>query len=55
MKAYRLNIPTKIYFGRNILEEALKEQQEFVRGTVLIVTSGRSLIRLGYLNGNDAC
>lgn len=51
MKAYRLNIPTKIYFGRNILEEALKEQQEFVRGTVLIVTSGRSLIRLGYLNG----
>lgn len=50
MKAYCLNVPTKVYFGRNILEEALNGQQEFIMGTVLLVTTGRSLIRLGHLD-----
>lgn len=50
MKAYCLNVPTKVYFGRNILEEALNGQQEFIKGTVLLVTTGRSLIRLGHLD-----
>lgn len=49
MKAYQLSVPTKVYFGRNILEEALKNQQEYIKGNILIVTTGRSLIRLGYL------
>lgn len=50
MKAYCLNVPTKVYFGRNILEEVLKGQQEFIKGTVFLVTTGRSLIRLGHLD-----
>lgn len=49
MKAYQLNIPTKVYFGRDILKEVISGQQELIKGTVLIVTTGRSLIRLGHL------
>lgn len=49
MKLYQLNIPTKIYYGRNILQEALKAQEGFLKGNILIVTTGRSLIRMGYL------
>ena len=50
MKVYCLNVPTKVYFGRNILEEAINGQQELIKGTVLLVTTGRSLIRLGHLD-----
>lgn len=49
MKAYQLNVPTKVYFGRDILKEVISGQQKLVKGTVLIVTTGRSLIRLGHL------
>ena len=49
MKAYQLNVPTKVYFGRGILKEVISGQQEAIKGTVLIVTTGRSLIRLGHL------
>ena len=49
MKAYQLNVPTKVYFGRDILKEVISGQQEAIKGTVLIVTTGRSLIRLGHL------
>ena len=50
---YGLNIPTKIYYGRNILEEGIRRahsETEIIRGNVLIVSTGRSLIRLGYLD-----
>lgn len=50
MKPYHLNIPTKICFGRNIWEEALKEQEAVLQGNIMIVTTGRSLKRLGYLD-----
>lgn len=49
MKAYQLNVPTKVYFGRDILKEVISGQQESIKGRVLIVTTGRSLIRLGHL------
>lgn len=48
-----LNIPTKIYYGRDILEEGIKRthsESKIVCGNVLVVTTGRSLIRLGHLN-----
>lgn len=48
-----LNIPTKIYYGRDILEKGIKRahsESGIVCGNVLVVTTGRSLIRLGYLN-----
>lgn len=49
MSLYQLNIPTKVYFGRDIWREALKAQKETLKGTVLLVTTGRSLDRLGYV------
>lgn len=49
MEPYQITIPTKIYFGRNIWEKALKEQKTILRGNVMIVTTGRSLRRLGYV------
>lgn len=50
MEMYRLDIPTKIYFGRKIWKEALKEQEPFLQGNIMIVTTGRSLIRMGYID-----
>lgn len=49
MRPYQLNIPTKIFFGRDIWEESLKDIEYLLNGNVMIVTTGRSLIRLGYL------
>ncbi len=49
MKPHQLNIPTKIYFGRNIWEEALKDIAPLLNGNLMIVTTGRSLTRLGYV------
>ena len=50
MIPYSLSIPTKIYFGRNILQEALAAEKKSFPDKVLIVTTGRSLIRLGHLD-----
>ena len=50
MSLYRIMIPTKVYFGRNIWREALKEQESLLQGTVMIVTTGRSLRRFGYID-----
>ena len=49
MKPYQLNIPTTVYYGRNIWKEALKEQKDRFAGSVMLVTTGRSLARLGYV------
>lgn len=49
MKAYQLNVPTSVYFGRNILKEVIGEQQKLLKGTILVVTTGRSLIRFKHL------
>lgn len=51
MKAYQLSVPTKAYFGRNILEEGLEACSEYLKGkNILVVTTGRSLVRLGHLD-----
>ena len=49
MRMYQLEIPTKVYFGREIAFQALTEEKDFFNGNVLIVTTGRSLSRLGYV------
>lgn len=51
MEPYQLNIPTKVYFGRDIWRKAIRSLAAFLKGNVLIVTTGRSLIRLGYVEG----
>lgn len=50
MKVYQICIPTRVFFGRDIWKEALQEQKSILTGNVLIVTTGRSLTRLGYLD-----
>lgn len=50
MKPYHINIPTNIYFGRDIWKESLKEIEYILNKNVMIVTTGRSLIKLGYLD-----
>lgn len=49
MKPYQLSIPTKIYFGRNIWKEAIHSLESLLQGNILLVTTGRSLIRMGYV------
>lgn len=49
MNSYRLTIPTKVYFGRNIWQEAISAQENILQGNVMVVTTGRSLCRLGYV------
>ena len=50
MKEFNLAIETRIHFGAGITEKALREENDVLQGNVLIVTTGRSLKRLGYLD-----
>ncbi len=49
MISYKLNIPTRIYFGRDILRESLESEKDFICANVLIVTTGRSLYKFGHV------
>lgn len=49
MQPYRITVPTKVYFGRNIWQKAIRTQETLLQGNVMIVTTGRSLCRLGYV------
>ena len=50
MVPYTLNMPTKVYFGREILKESLEKERSYFSGNLLIVTTGRSLIKFGHLD-----
>ena len=49
MEAFSFYLPTRIYFGAGIWREALQKERAALQGNVLIVSTGRSLVRLGYL------
>jgi alcohol dehydrogenase class IV len=49
MKVLELELSTKIYFGTNIIEDALLKEKHRFFGNVLIVSSGKSLVTNGYL------
>ena len=49
MKSFELNIRTRVYFGKNITFEALKKERTLLSGNVIIITTGRSLNTLGYV------
>lgn len=55
MRGFEFACNTEIYFGTGIWEEALRKITEQLKGNVLIVTTGRSLIRYGYLNKLTDC
>lgn len=50
MLDFNINLKTKIYFGTEIVRKALETEYENIYGNVLIVTTGRSLIKYGYVN-----
>lgn len=47
---YEFDSTTKLYFGEGCLEEALKKERGLLGRRTLIVTTGRSLKKLGYLD-----
>ena len=49
MEAFSFSLPTRIYFGAGTWREALQKEQDALQGNVLVVSTGRSLVRLGYL------
>lgn len=49
MLNFVLDTRTKIYFGINIAEESLKKEKELLCGNVMIVTTGRTLEKKGYI------
>jgi alcohol dehydrogenase class IV len=50
MKSFQLSMPTKVYFGDGILDKALQQEKDLIRGTVMIVTGQSAMRRLGYLD-----
>lgn len=51
MAGFSMEFPTKIYFGTGITKEAIiQEKNRFTGRNILIITTGRSLIRFGYIN-----
>lgn len=49
MRSFEFECRTKIYFGTNILESVIQKSADIIKGKILIVTTGGSLIRYGYL------
>lgn len=50
MIPFALEIPTKIHFGRNTFKEALKIEKAYLGKKALIITTGNTLERLGYMD-----
>lgn len=55
MKKFEFQLSTKIYFGTDIVEDAIYKERLQFAGKVLIVTSGRSLITYEYLPKLISC
>ncbi|NDL67872.1 iron-containing alcohol dehydrogenase [Anaerotalea alkaliphila] len=50
MEKFNLSIPTRIHFGRGILEEALQAEAAILRGNLLVVTGRRAMREGGHLD-----
>jgi len=48
MKEFTFELSTKIYFGTNIWKEALQKEKARLTGNIMIITTGRSLVKHGY-------
>mgnify|MGYP002508816418 CR=1 FL=1 len=49
MQGFELECTTKIYFGTGILEEAIRKSAEKLKGNILIIVTGNSVKKYGYL------
>lgn len=48
--SFNISLKTKIHFGTNIVEKALNDEAQNIIGNVLIVTTGRTLVKKGYVD-----
>lgn len=48
--SYELSMPTRSYFGNRCVKGALKKEKDVIGSRTLLVSTGRSLRRLGYLD-----
>jgi len=49
MTPFELSVPTRIYFGESQYKLALRKEKNILQGKIFLVTTGRSLNRLGYV------
>lgn len=49
MSEFTLEIPTKVYFGNDITEKAIEQESRWIHGIVMLITTGRTLTKLGYV------
>lgn len=49
MEAFSFFLPTRVYFGAETWQASLKSEAAHLQGNVMVVSTGRSLVRLGYL------
>ena len=50
MSKYNISIPTRIVFGQNVIDDALKSNSTLIKGKILIVTGRNSMRKLGYID-----
>ena len=49
MKSYNLEMTTRTYFGNNCLQEALKKEKTIIGSKTLLITTGGTLKKLGFV------
>lgn len=50
LATYELEMTTRIYFGNKCVKDAIKKEKKILGNRVLLITTGGSLRRLGYLD-----
>lgn len=55
MQQFELELTTRIYFGENIVSGALRNEKKIIGHKTLLVTTGGSLERLGYVGRLMSC
>lgn len=50
MEKFTLEIPTKIFFGADVLSEALRTSKNIINGRVMLITGKSSMRKLGYID-----
>lgn len=49
MQQFKLDLTMRVYFGENIALEALEKEKKIIGNRTLLITTGRSLERFGYV------
>lgn len=50
MEKFNLEIPTKIFFGVDVLSEAFKASKNIIKGKLMLITGKSSMRKLGYID-----